>query len=597
MARELYRYNPDDARRFARLSGIEHWEKNGEITFKYCPYCKGGNRPDPRSFSINLESGLFNCQRGKCGVKGNMITLARDFDFFSLGAGIDDYYQNRERFAKFVRHKIEPKDRAIEYMQSRGIPAEITERYEITIHKEHPNVLVFPFVDDKEDLWFIKYRNLEYKKDGSGSKEWCEKNRKPILFGMNHCNFENHTLVMTEGQIDSLSCTAAGIENAVSVPLGKNGFTWIPYCFNFLGRFDELIIFGDYENGEISLLDGMKNHFHGVIKHVREEDYKDCKDANEILLKYGPEQVRECINNAIRLPVQGLKKMSEIQKIRLADLDQMQTGIKELDVQCPFYFGELIVLTGAAGDGKSTMASQWATKALDQGYPTMIYSGEMPAWLVKNWMDLQIVGKRNLNAYNDIEEATYKRMLEWPMYQQLYIYDVEDEINSQETLFDVLIKGIQQYGIRFIVLDNLMTAMDLNGELELNEAQTIFTKQLANIAQNYNVLIILIVHPRKSKAGSFSNDDIAGSSNITNRAHKTIRYSRPEVKNGELPKWDRELTVLKDRLTGHIITKGIPLYFQERTKRISDRQDIFDWTLGWEEEDGFTEVNYDVIPF
>lgn len=597
MARELYQFKPDDARRFARQSGIEYWESDDEIHFKYCPYCRGGDKPDTKTFSISLQNGAFNCKRGKCGMKGNMITLSRDFDFFSLGNGIDDYYQKRERFAKFVRHKIETKDRAIEYMQSRGIPEDITRKYEITIHKDNPDVLVFPFVDDKNDLWFIKYRNLAYKKNGSGSKEWCEKDRKPILFGMNHCNFENHTLVMTEGQIDSLSCTAAGIENAVSVPLGKNGFTWIPYCFNFLGRFDELIIFGDYENGEISLLDGMKNHFHGAIKHVRPEDYLDCKDANEILNKYGPEQVRKCIENAIHLPVPGLKKMAEIQKIRLDDIDRMKTGIKELDRQCPFYFGELIVLTGAAGDGKSTMASLWATKALDQGYPVMIYSGEMPSWLVKNWMDLQIAGMRNLNDYNDIEEQTYKKMIAWSMYQQLYIYDVDYELNSQEKLFEALIKGIQQYGIRFIVLDNLMTAMDYNNNLELNEAQTVFTKRLANIAQDYSVLIILIVHPRKSKSGYFSNDDIAGSSNITNRAHKTIRYSRPKAKNGQLPEWDRELTVLKDRITGHNIMNGIPLYFQERTKRISDRQSIFDWTLGWEKDDDFMEVDYDVIPF
>ena len=597
MSRELYQFDPDDARRFAKASGIEFWEAGNEIHFKYCPYCKGGEKHDPKTFSISLKNGAFNCKRGKCDVKGNLITLARDFDYFSLGAGIDDYYQNRERFAKFVRNSIETKDRAIEYMQSRGIPEEITRKYEITIHKENQDVLVFPFVDDKDELWFIKYRNIAYKKSGSGSKEWCEKNRKPILFGMNHCNFENHTLVMTEGQIDSLSCTAAGIENAVSVPLGKNGFTWIPYCFNFLGRFDELIIFGDYENGEISLLDGMKNHFHGVIKHVRPEDYQDCKDANEILLKYGPEQVKKCIDNAIQLPVPGLKKMAEIQKIRLDDLDRMRTGIAELDRQCPFYFGELIVLTGAAGDGKSTMASQWATKALDQGYPTMVYSGEMPAWLVKNWMDLQIAGKHNLNVYNDIEEQTYKKMLSWSMYQQLYVYDVEEEANNQEKLFEVLLKGIQQYGIRFIVLDNLMTAMDFNNNLELNEAQTVFTKRLANIAQNHNVLIVLIVHPRKSKTGYFSNDDIAGSSNITNRAHKTIRYSRPETKNGEPAPCDRELTVLKDRLTGHLIAKGIPLYFEEKTKRISDTPNVFNWKLGWEVSDEFMDADLDTIPF
>ena len=64
---------------------------------------------------------------------------------------------------------------------------------------------------------------------------------------MNHCNPDNPTLVLTEGQIDSLSVAEAGIENAVSVPTGAKGFTWIPYCWDFLSQFKTLVVFGDCE--------------------------------------------------------------------------------------------------------------------------------------------------------------------------------------------------------------------------------------------------------------------------------------------------------------------------------------------------------------
>ena len=609
--REAYQFKVEDAERFARESGIETFRRGTELHFKYCPYCKGGKNHDKDTFSINLLTGLWNCKRGSCQSNGNMINLVQDFSWFSLGNEIDDIYLKRERYRRFIRREIKTADKAVEYMRSRGIPEEITRKYEITMHSVKKNVLVFPFIDERNDLWFIKYRNIEYKKGDNGSKEWCEKNRKPILFGMNHCNFENEVLVLTEGQIDSLSCAAAGIENAVSVPTGKNGFTWVPNCWNFLGRFNELIVFGDYENGSISLLEEMKTRFnHGRIKHVRPEDYLDCKDANEILVKYGPEQIRKCIENAVQIPVQGIKRMADVQRMRIADLDRMYTGIVELDEKCPFVFGELIVLTGAAGEGKSTMASQWVTKALDQGYPSMIYSGEMPSWLVKNWIDLQIAGKKNLNLRDDIEQEVYEQIISWDAYQNLYVYDVDDAENNQETLLRVLMKGIQQYGIRFIVIDNLMTAMDYNNNLELNDAQTVFTKKLANIAQNNNVIIVLIVHPRKSKSGIFSNDDIAGSSNITNRAHKTIRYSRPdkefldldgkEWRGDELPDCPiRMLTVLKDRISGRTINKGIPLYFEEKTKRIWDGSTStgFDWKLGWEKPQFTTDVNMDEVPF
>lgn len=607
---ELYTFTANDAFRFARVVGAETFRKGNELHFKFCPYCHGGKNRDTDTFAISLETGAWNCKRASCGHYGNMITLAQDFNGFSLGDGIDDYYLRRERFKKFVRKPIVVKDRAVEYLKGRGIPEEITRRYEVTIKRDTENILVFPFTDEAGDIWFIKYRNIEYQKGVTkGSKEWCEPNRKPILYGMNQCNFENPRLVLTEGQIDSLSLAAAGIENAVSVPLGKNGFTWVPYCFNFLGRFEELVVFGDYENGEISLLDGMKTKFHGTVKHVRPEDYRGCKDANEILIKYGKEALVTAVDNAVPVPVKGLRKMKDVQRVKLSDLDRMETGISRIDRDCGFYFGELIVLTGAAGDGKSTLASQWVTMAINQGFPAMIYSGEMPGWLVKNWIDGQIAGPHNLNRYKDIELDTYKKMTSWPAYEKLYVYDTDEEQDEQQ-IFDVLIKGIQQYGIRFIVIDNLMTALDFSDGLELNEAQTVFTRKLAKIAQDQNVIIVLIVHPRKSKFTSFSNDDIAGSSNIVNRAHKVIRYSRPDEKftdkDGRI--WEKNdlkdcpiriLTVLKDRINGNLIRDGIPLYFEKDTKRISDNG-VFDWRLGWETDaNGFitADSELDTIPF
>ena len=606
-----YEFSKEDAYRFAEVVGIEHFKKGDELHFKYCPICRGGKNKDKDTFSINLITGTWNCKRGSCNRSGNMIHLAQEFEGFSLGNdGIDDYYLNRERYRRFVRKPIESKDAAVKYLEKRGISPAVTKQYEITVKNNDENVIVFPFIDEKDDMWFIKYRSINYEKGVTkGSKEWCEKDRKPILFGMNHCNFENRTLVLTEGQIDSLSCTEAGIENAVSVPLGKNGFTWVPYCYNFMSRFDELIVFGDYENGEISLLDGMKTRFNGTVKAVRPEDYQDCKDANEILMKYGAAAVKKCVENAEPLPVPGLKKLTEIQRMSLKDLDWMKTGISAIDEKCKFYFGELIILTGAAGEGKSTMASQWATMAMDQGYATMIYSGEMQSWFVKSWMDFQIAGRHNLNEYDGLTEETYRKMAKSEMYQRMFVYDPpedEDDDKMQEKLIDIMLNGIKQYGIRFIVIDNLMTVMDCDGSLELNEAQTVYTRKLAKIAQRHGVIIVLIVHPRKSKSGAFSNDDIAGSSNIVNRAHKTIRYSRmtKEFTDIDGVTWSkedivdrpiRELTVLKDRLTGETISKGIPLYFEKETKRISETKD-FSWKLSWEITDTWEDIP-DEIPF
>jgi hypothetical protein len=57
-----------------------------------------------------------------------MITLHRDFGF-SLGEGIDAYYDRQSRFRRFKRpaEKMESKPAAVAYLESRGISKRITE--------------------------------------------------------------------------------------------------------------------------------------------------------------------------------------------------------------------------------------------------------------------------------------------------------------------------------------------------------------------------------------------------------------------------------------------------------------------------------------
>lgn len=592
----MYEFRPDDAFRFAREQGQACRQAGNELRLKRCPYC-GGGKHDEYTFAISLIDGGFNCKRASCGRKGGMIALHRDFGF-SLGRDVDAYLDgNTGRFKAFRRPKggISTAPAAVKYLQSRGISQAVTERYEITVKKSDDGILTFPFFDENGLLWFVKYRRIDGKE--GGSKEWCEADRKPILFGMNHCNFENPRLVMTEGQIDSLSCTEAGIENAVSVPLGKNGFTWVPHCWNFLQRFKELVVFGDNENGEITLLKEMQTRFGGSIKCVRAEDYKGCKDANDILRQYGPEAIRAAIENAEPLPVKHLRCLRDIERVKLSELGCIKTGLARLDgLINGFYFGQLIGLTGPRGDGKSTLGSQFATFAMKQGCPVYIYSGEMNGWTVRTWLDMQLAGPlytvRNGMNY-DITIDTYRDIEAWPQYGKCWIYDdsitiggnEEDESKvERDQVLTTLEESIRQYGVKFAVIDNLMTAMDISDASDLNQAQTIFVKRLVRMAKQYNIVIVLIVHPKKMDGRrTLTNDDIAGSSNITNLCDTVITYFRPQVKDGEavVDEGARHMTVLKDRFAGHTDHNGFPLFYDTASKRISCSH-VFDWQIGWE---------------
>lgn len=601
----IYEFQEEDAFRFSSEIGATSKRKGDELQFQLCPYCLGGNgRKDKGTFSINLKSGQFKCLRAGCNAHGNMITLAKDFNF-SLGSYVDEYYQGQKQFRK-IHRKEKPvvKPAAVAYMESRGISEKITNQYNITIQKDNEKILVFPFYDENDILQFVKYRKTDFNKDVDKNKEWCERDCKPILFGMNQCNFENPTLIITEGQIDSLSVAEAGIENAVSVPTGAKGFTWIPYCWDFLSRFTTLIVFGDLEGTNITLLDELKKRFHGTVKHVRTEDYQGCKDANEILNKYGTVAVRKAVENAIPIPVKRIKSLSEVERVNLNNMEKISTGIDSLDkLLGGFYFGQLILLTGERGEGKSTLASQFGGFAINAGYPTFFYSGELMDWYFKAWFDMQIVGSRHINkmqsnlGYTSYSiDGNYIGAVEAWYADKAYIYDngiMEDE-DEEESILVTMEKAIKQYGCRVMIVDNLMTAITDDTTSDLYRQQTQFVRNLALIAKRYNVLIFLIAHPRKATSNEFGNDDIAGSSNITNLVDVVMRYSKPKGNDYDPDTSERKLTVYKNRLTGRTDRKGISLYYEESSKRISENS--FDWTLDW--ETNFLKTsNNDEIPF
>ena len=597
----IYEFKEQDAYDFARSKGIRTRNSGDEIQFQYCPFCHGGESRDTYTFAINRKTGAFNCKRSTCDAKGNMLTLSRVFDF-SLGTIVDEYFRPRKQFVKFPtpEHQIVPQEPAVKYLESRGITEETAKRFEITSRKDDDNVLVFPFFDEEKKLVFIKYRKMNFDKNKDKNKEWCQKGGKPILFGMKQCNLENKTLIVTEGQIDSITVSQCGFENAVSVPTGATGFTWISYCWNWVQQFEEIIVFGDHEKGHITLLDEFSRRFGKKIRHVREEDYKDCKDANDILRKYGAEQVRSCIENAVQIPIKQVIDLSSVEDVDIFGIEKVKTGIKQLDrlLFGGLPFGGVHLLTGKAGAGKSTLGSQILIRARHQGYKCFAYSGELPNYMFKSWMNFQVAGRHSVFEYENqntgytgfnISQNNKKLISEW--YKDfIYIYD-NNVLDTSETegLLTITENVIQQYGVRVVLLDNLMTAMIMDAAIgnDQYEKQTDFVNKLRVLALRYNVIILLVAHMRKNNFANGGNDEVAGSSNITNIATLVISYDRGK----DIDENQRLVRLTKNRLFGKLDTDGIVVNYDERSKRIYGMGDDLDFNYGFNaDETGIVET-------
>ena len=392
-----------DAYGFADSNGFETREHGAELQFKYCPYCRGGSSRDQWTFSINLESGAYKCLRSSCNKQGHFVELCRDL-YYPLQKDDMPIYK------KYTpRLKPESKGAAIEYLKSRGISEEITRHYHVTVRKDNDKILTFPFFSTDGECLFIKYRRTDFDKTKHKGKEWAEPGMMPVLFGMDQCeNFER--LVITEGQIDSLSVAEAGIKNAVSVPTGQSGMTWMRPCKDWLLQFKEIVVFGDCENGHVTLIDNIKKKLPAgvVLKVVRTVDYLQEKDANDILRKYGKEAVRNCVENAEVERADIIKQLSDVRTVDLNKIDKITTGITELDrVIRGMAAGQLVILTGKRGEGKSTFMSQIVAEALDQKRTVFVYSGELADFHFKRWLDYQLAGDRNIgeekNVYGDFD--------------------------------------------------------------------------------------------------------------------------------------------------------------------------------------------------
>lgn len=219
-----------------------------------------------------------------------------------------------------------------------------------------------------------------------------------------------------------------------------------------------------------------------------------------------------------------------------------------------------------------------------------IYSGELADYHFKRWIDFQLAGtdyiKAIQNIYGDYEytigDGVIRQISDW--YKgRAYIYDnnwLPEDGAEFESLPETIEKVIKQYGVRLVCIDNLMTAMETvqeNDQLYL--AQSNFVGQLKKIAVKYDVVVILVAHPRKSKL-EFDNDDVAGSADITNKADVVMSYER--IENDDT--CDSKLSITKNRLFGKYATKdkAIKLCYSERTKRIFP-YGLYPRHYGWED--------------
>jgi hypothetical protein len=150
-----------------------------------------------------------------------------------------------------------------------------------------------------------------------------------------------------------------------------------------------------------------------------------------------------------------------------------------------------------------------------------------------------------------------------------------------------------------IFLDNFMT-MDISDldEKEL-KAQTKFIWSLAKYVKMHNVLVFLVIHPKKIFEGICQKQDVLGTGNFSNAidymfiVHRTNEAFKTHLEKRKISKTTKQylensnniIEVGKDRWSGKEGLNVAMMYFED-SKRLVDanRMDLQDKRYGWTEE-------------
>lgn len=529
--------------------GIEvpNGRTNGNIKV-FCPMCHN-ERHDKRdkSLSCNLATGEFCCHY--CGYKG----IAKEYSDSEKKQWAQQqpwYNPHPIRREPKVYRKPKPRqttamsDKAIAWFEGRAISRSTVETMRITEGLE--------FMPQKGKEWntvqFNYYKNGELVNTKFRTGDKCFKlcqGAELLPYNIDAIK-DTPECIITEGEMDALSFIECGFPNTISVPNGANAnLTYLDdYIEDYFDNKETIYIASDTDAKGTILRDELIRRF--GVERCRIVEYGDgCKDANEHLIKYGKQSLRECIVNAKEIKVEGIFRVSDFEQSLDALFESgwqkgVTIGHPNFDNLLSFETKRLCIVTGIPGSGKSEFIDEIAERLnIRYGWRFAYFSPENAplayhaSKLIEKFTGHKF-GKGTL-PYNEYQQV--KLHLE----TDFYFIAPKNDFHLQ-TILDRAKYLVRKRGIKALVIDPYNRLENEQGNQ--NETQYISSvlDRLTNFAQQNDVLVILMAHPTKqpkTKDGTIEVPtlyDISGSAHFYNKCdfgiivHRDRLQERVEVR-------------------------------------------------------------------
>lgn len=539
-----------------------------------CPKCsQHRKKKNDKCASVFWDTGLLQCSH--CGETIQMHT-----------------YKKKQTVKEYVKPVLsllnsQFSDSFIKYMlEVRHISKNALNRLKIREAKEwmpqtkkEENCICFDYYLENE-LINVKYRD--------GRKNFkLYKGAEKIFYNLDAIATEKECVIV-EGEFDVLSYATANVNNVVSVPNGfnlKGDTVNLDYLDNYTEYFEtKTTIFIAVDNDEA----GQKGQKELIRRLGAEKckivDFKDCKDANDYLIKYGATALKETLKNAKDVKIEGVFFVSDVKDSMLNSYRNGQkrgttTYVDCIDKSWTWRGGEVNLWTGYQNEGKTLMLNQLCViRAIKESSRVGIFSPEnMPLDDFYNDIIEMYIGKSCDPYYtnNYMSEDEFQKGLQFCEDNFFLIYPEKDF--KIESIFERAKYLIKKKGIRTLIIDPYNT---VEHKMKSGEREDLyisrFMAQLKSFAVEYDLSINLVAHQLTARAndkdgGRYykpSLNNIKGGGTFADKADNVLIVWRP---NRALDFKDKEVIFASQKIKKQKLV-GIPqdvtdIFFDVRSNR------------------------------
>ena len=391
---------------------------------------------------------------------------------------------------------------------TRRIPEAVLREYRIA--QRGGDTVALPAFSPDGSVQYIKYRSANEK------KFWSEKGGHPCLFGWQAVPDHARSVVVCEGELDALAWAAYGY-TALSPTNGAGNSQWIDAEFDRLARFDTIYLsFDNDDEGRQGTLDAVERLGRERC-HIVE---LPAKDIGECLMQgTSADVIDRAIEQARTMDPDELRSAAEYaDEVVALFCDQgEEPGVRlpwrKAGDRLIFRPGELTILAGVNGHGKSQMAGHITLEAMAQGWRACVASMEFkpPRWIARL--------TRQASAMAKPSEGYIRAIAGW--YDgRLWAFDTTGHAKANRIL-EVMDYAARRYGVRWFVVDNLAKCGFAEDDYD---GQKRFADELSDFAKEHDCHVILVAHMRKGQDDSKPETKMAvkGSGGMTDMADSVL---------------------------------------------------------------------------